>query len=151
MSKSKEKAPANANALENAAAGEGTEAGSEVASFADNKGLPSNAHAKKLAKEKAKRHAENVGVEYEKFYTKKGDKILLVTVKHNGAYSSYVDNYKKKEAAFKPLIKKWAAEGKFVAEHEYEDFVAEAVVRARAVHAKREAAKDEKKKLRSKA
>lgn len=80
--------------------------------FAESQGLPANAHAKKLAKEKAakEKKATPKGV----FYTIRGTKILKVMVKPHGTYTDYIGNMKRHQDGLEPMVKKWKAEGVWV-------------------------------------
>ncbi len=104
----------------------------DVTKFADNPGLPAREHEKKLAKEKSAKDLKNKVAAKEQYYTIKNGKILQITIKPNGAYSSYVDSLEKRGDQYKAEIKRWAAEGKFIPEHEYEEKVHQLVAAANA-------------------
>lgn len=94
----------------------------EVESFADNPGTPANSHAKKNAKQK-----NNLEKTKEKFsetiHTIKDGKILRVVIKHNGAYSTYIGRKKMyPDEKLKALISDLSKVGKFIPEHEYDDY-----------------------------
>lgn len=78
--------------------------------FAEAKGLPANAHAKALAKEKSKIKIEP----HAAFYTSKGTKIIKVVVKAQGSHEVYIGNMIRHKADLNPIIDKWKKEGKWV-------------------------------------
>ena len=81
--------------------------------FRESRGLPANEHAKKVAKEtnskKQKRDARN-------FYTLiDSKKLLLITVKASGLYTSYFGSVKKiGKDVLDVKIKQWKKDGKWV-------------------------------------
>ena len=87
--------------------------------FKEAEGLPANQHAKKIAKQKSgKQKADQVT-----FFTIKNNKFLKVTVKKNGAYTSYIGNGAKISSSEKTImIKQWQADDVWVPEHEAEEF-----------------------------
>lgn len=80
-------------------------------------GNPANEWAKKMAQEKANRQPKASKT----VYTKKDGKVLKVDIKVNGAYSSYIGNYKKHKDQLIPLISQWKKEGSWVDEFELEE------------------------------
>lgn len=80
----------------------------EGETFAESKGLPANAHAKALAKQKSKQKPE----EHLAFYTQKGDKVIKVIVKKRGSHEVYIGNMKRHRSSLEPFIEKWKREGK---------------------------------------
>ena len=79
------------------------------------------------AKLKAKEKSQRKEKPSKSFYTQKDGKILLVTVKYNGAYSSYIGNNRKHKEQLKPLIAQWKKEGSWVDEHDHEEFIKTAI------------------------
>ncbi len=80
----------------------------------ESRGTPAVEHKKKRARAESNIKKERA-LNQEKFYTVRNKKILLFTVKSNGAYSSYVDKYKPVGTpAVDPFIKKLKAENKYV-------------------------------------
>lgn len=91
--------------------------------FKDAAGIPANAHAKKLAKEKEK--IQKLKSQLVKvFFTIRNGKVLQITAKPNGAHSSYLASerkYKKSIGAdaFNAQIAKWKKEGSWVEPHDH--------------------------------
>ena len=81
----------------------------EMPTFAEAKGLESNQHAKKLAKEKSKKKK----IVYPKYFSRNGSKIVSVCVKPSGIYREYVGNLtkKKEQAMLNVEIAKWKKDG----------------------------------------
>lgn len=92
-------------------------------------GNPSIEWAKLKAKEKAARKEKS----FKDFYTQKDGKILLVTIKSNGAYSSYIGNGKKHKEQLKPLIARWKKDGVWIEEHEAEEFISKTIIELEAL------------------
>lgn len=94
-------------------------------SFKESQGLPANAHAKKLAKEKAekqKARAKILGV----LYVEQNGKILEIKVKENGVYSNFLGNTSKlSEGELKRIKKEWAENKQLIHIHEIEEKAAE--------------------------
>ncbi len=94
----------------------------ENVEFKDAVGLPGNAHAKKLAKDKAS--LEKIKAKLQKiFFTVRDGKILQIIAKPNGAHSNYltsVKKYKKQfgEDAYQAMIAKWKKDGEYVDPHD---------------------------------
>lgn len=88
--------------------------------FAESKGLESNQHAKKLAKEKAKKASKK----YPVMYTQNGQKLLSLTFKPNGVYRNYLGNLSKKQEkeSLSIQIKNWKSEGLFIREDQIEEY-----------------------------
>jgi|KBSSwiStaDraftv2_1062776.scaffolds.fasta_scaffold55321_6 hypothetical protein len=84
--------------------------------FAEAKGMPANAHAKKLAQEKSRKAKSS----YPIFYTKKGQKVLKLIAKPGKTVSVYIGNLspKKHKVALESLIKKWKEDGIWLEEHQ---------------------------------
>lgn len=89
----------------------------------DERGNPANEHAKKLAKENSAKKIKPVKT----LYTVKDGKVLRIDVKPNGAYQSYIGNYKKNKDAINTLIKQWEKEGIWIPEHAVEEAVSKIV------------------------
>lgn len=89
--------------------------------FAEAEGLPANAHAKKLAKEKSKKKKVEQGV----FYTQKGDKVVKMIVKPGRVFTVYIGNLKRHKDGLAGPIKEWQAQGAWVKPHEIEQKIAE--------------------------
>lgn len=97
------------------------EALSKEKTFKEVQGLPAVEHKKGLEKRKAQAAQEakkNAEKNQFVFYTVKDNKYLRVTVKKNGAYTSYVTKGKKMTAEEKTnMIKNWESVGQWVPEH----------------------------------
>lgn len=88
-----------------------------VEKFGDAPGLPAVEHAKNRIREKKQRKADAPGTKT--FYTLKGEKILILTMKHNGCYSSYFGNTAKMDKQIvASQIAKWKTAGKWLEQHE---------------------------------
>lgn len=79
------------------------------ATFAEAKGSEPNQHAKKLAKEKAKKDSEVIPSS--SFYIEIGDKVQKITVKPNGTHTIYIGSLAKHKDGLLPLIAKWKKDG----------------------------------------
>ena len=84
--------------------------------FEETKGLPANAHAKKLAKAASVKKDVPANV----FYTQKGLKVLKLISKPGKTVSVYIGNLspKKHKAALETLIAGWKKAGVWLNEHE---------------------------------
>lgn len=91
--------------------------------FGSAPGLPAVEHAKKRAKQKRQ------SVTAKTFYTLKGGvKIVMLTVKSNGCYSSYFGNTKKLGADIVSLkLKEWKQKGQWLEPHEAEQKVSDTI------------------------
>lgn len=92
--------------------------------FADVQGAPAIEHKKALAR-KAKAEAKKAKKE-KVIYTMKDGKLLMVKIKPNGAYSTYVGT-KTKMKNWKDLVEQWKKKDQWVSEENYQDFVAETI------------------------
>jgi hypothetical protein len=92
----------------------------ETPTFADAKGLESNQHAKKLAKEKSEKKEQKSDT----YYTLSGQKVLSLKVNEAGVFKEYVGSLAKKSEAsqIKIAIEKWKSQGKWVEPHTLKDF-----------------------------
>ncbi len=94
----------------------------EVEKFSDNPGLPEKEHEKKQAKAKATREKKNKSKVYPTYYTMKKGKILLLCVKPNGVYSTFIARQKMMgDLMFKTKVKEWSEKGQWFAEHEVDE------------------------------
>ena len=75
---------------------------------------PMSEHAKEVAKENSRKKV----VPRKEFYTIENGKVLKITVKPNGAYSTFIA---REETITKAEINKWKKEGKFVYSHEKDE------------------------------
>lgn len=91
---------------------------SKDVTFADAKGTEANQHAKKLAKKESE-SKKNKKKSFPVYFTKKGSKILKVTIKPNGVYQEYIGNTaKKNEADFlKNQITIWIKDNLWIDEY----------------------------------
>ena len=92
--------------------------------FAEVQGAPAIEHKKSLAR-KAKAEAKKAKKE-KVIYTMKDGKLLMVKIKPNGAYSTYVGT-KTKMKNWKDLVEQWKKKDQWVSEENYQDFVAETI------------------------
>lgn len=81
--------------------------------------VPAIEHAKALAKEASKKRE----VPKKEFYTKRDGKYLKITVKPNGAYSTYIGQFGK--GVTKVDEDKWKSEGVWHHEHEIDQICSE--------------------------
>ncbi len=97
--------------------------GEENYEYGDAPGLPSVEHAKKRAKQK--KEAATIKT----FYTiKDGKKIIMLTIKPNGCYSSYFGNVLKIGKDVLTIKQKaWKAKGQWLEPHEIEAKVSEVI------------------------
>ncbi len=104
--------------------------GDKDQTFEESAGLPGNEQAKRKAKEKSSKEASKKKLQ-ESFYTMKNSKVLKMTVKPNGAYSTYIGKIKKdkdgksNKAEVEMSISNWTKKGEWVHEHEIEGKVKE--------------------------
>ena len=88
--------------------------------FKNQAGLPANQHAKKLAKEKVEAQKQEKPEVI--LHTIRGQKILRIKVRHNGAYSDYVGSTKKmKKPEIDKIIENWKKENSWAHESELDE------------------------------
>jgi hypothetical protein len=92
----------------------------ETPTFAESKGLESNQHAKKLAKESAQKKEQKSDI----YYTSNGSKVLSLKVNESGVFKEYVGSLSKKAEAsqIKISIEKWKSQGKWIEPHALKEF-----------------------------
>jgi len=100
-----------------------TETLSKDESFSNVKGAPAVEHQKKIQRQLK---AEKKIVKPSKqFYTVKDGKVLSVTVKANGAYSTYIGTKnkmeKKAKGSYFTQVKLWQKAGQWVSEEDYQE------------------------------
>lgn len=90
----------------------------EISRFEEGVGLPAVEEAKKKAREsKVKESVPNAV-----YYTVKSGKVLQVTFKPNGVYSSYFARVKNLgQEVYKLKVSEWTKQGKWIPEHKWED------------------------------
>lgn len=95
--------------------------------FAEAPGLESNQHAKKLAKEKSKKK----DLKFESVFSQRGQKVVKVTFKPNGAYQEYVGSLAKKSESqiIKAQIVKWKKDNLWVDEHALEEYSSQKIAK----------------------
>lgn len=96
---------------------------SQDQSFAEVKGAPAIEHQKKLAREK--KAQSKAPKKSKQFFTVKDGKVLSITVKPNGAYSTYVGTKakmeKKSKGSYETQVKLWKKDNLWVAEEDFND------------------------------
>lgn len=94
--------------------------------FAEVQGAPAVEHKKALAR---KTKAEAKKAKKEKvIYTMKDGKLLMVKIRANGAYSTYVGT-KSKMKNWKDLVDQWKKKDQWVSEEDYQEFVADTITK----------------------
>ena len=108
----------------------------EQQTFRESRGLPANEHAKKVAKESSKKK-ETKSVKT--FYTLiDSKKILLLTVKSNGLYTSYFGNAKKLGKDIVDVkIKQWKQRGQWIEQGLIDDVTAPLILEMQAQESRR--------------
>lgn len=87
-----------------------------VESFEDGVGNAQIEHLKKQAKKRQRK------VVYKTYFTERAGKVLQVTFKPNGCYTSYFARRKMLgEAVYKEKVREWSAKGLWIAEHEFDE------------------------------
>lgn len=93
----------------------------EEKSFKEQAGLPSNEKNKKLSKALQQVEANKNAVA-EKYFAQNGNKVLQITIKPNGAYSSYIGSKKKYKAEFEAKLKEWQKAGLWLGDVNFEEY-----------------------------
>lgn len=95
--------------------------------FKEQEGLPANANAKRLAREK--KNAQKAKKESPKFeetvFTLKAGKIVQLKVKPGGTHSSFVGLKRKlSKEEYQLHLKKWQSEGVWIEEDDFDEKIA---------------------------